>query len=121
MQPIRISYHGIPASDAVTALIHTRAAQLDHLNERIHSLRVVVDAPHHHHRHGNHYCVRIELRMPGRDIVVGNEPVDADEDVYQAVRHAFDAARRRLTAAQTRRSAKQRAHAGARASIRAAR
>jgi ribosome-associated translation inhibitor RaiA len=121
MHPIRISYHGLPASDALTALIHARAGQLAQLSDRIHSVRVVVDAPHHHHRHGNHYCVRIDVRLPGRDIVVGNEPADADEDAYQAVRHAFDAARRRLTAAQTRRSGKQRGHFDIHPSIRAAR
>jgi ribosome-associated translation inhibitor RaiA len=123
MASAQITYHGIEPSDALTALIHTRAAQLVRVSDRIHSLRVLVDAPHHHHRHGNHYRVRIELGVPGCDIVVGNEAEarTTDEDAYQAVRRAFDAAKRRLTAAEARRSGKQRAHGAARATIRAER
>lgn len=120
MQPVQITYHGIDPSDALTALIHERAAHLERVNERIHSLRVVVEAPHQHHRHGNHYRVRIELTLPGSDIVVGHDDGerDTDEDAYRAVRHAFDAIRRRLTATQARTRGKERAHADERPSIR---
>jgi ribosome-associated translation inhibitor RaiA len=120
MQPVQISYHGMEPSDALTELVHVRAAQLEHVSDRILSLRVLVDAPHHHHRHGNHYRVRIEVTLPGHDIVIGHdvEERDADEDAYQAVRHAFDAARRRLIAARARDQGKARAHAENRPSIR---
>ena len=107
MQPIQITYHGLDASDALTELIHERAEQLARVNDRIHGMRVLVDAPHHHHRHGNHYRVRIELTAPGHDIVVGHEDDERgdDEDVYAAVRRAFDVVRRRMTTAQARRRA----------------
>jgi len=123
MQPVQITYHGTQPSDALTALIHTRAAQLGRVNDRIQSLRVLVDAPHHHHRHGNHYRVRIELVLPGHEVVVGHDADErtADEDAYRAVRRAFDAIRRRLTATQARTRGKQRAHGDERPSIRAAR
>ncbi len=120
MQPVQISYHGIEPSDALTELIQTRAAQLERVSDRIHSLRVHVDAPHHHHRQGNHYHVRIELTVPGHDIVVGQDAEErtTDQDAYQAVRRAFDVARRRLTAAESRNRGKERAHAATRSSIR---
>ena len=123
MQPVQITYHGIEPSDALTALIHTRAAHLERASERIQSLRVVVDAPHHHHRHGNHFCVRIELSLPGGEIVVGHDAGerDTDEDAHRAVRRAFDAIRRRLTATQARTRGKERAHAEERPTIRATR
>lgn len=123
MQPVQITYHGIEPSDALTALIHTRAAQLERVSDRIQSLRVLVDAPHHHHRHGNHYRVRIELALPGYEVVVGHDADErsADEDAYRAVRRAFDAMRRRLTATQARTRGKERAHGDERPSIRAAR
>lgn len=107
MQPIQITYHGMEASEALTELIHERAEQLERVSDRIHSVRVLVDAPHHHHRQGNHYRVRIEVTVPGSDIVVGHEDDerDDDEDAYSAVRRAFDAVRRRLTTAQARRRA----------------
>lgn len=123
MQPVQISYHGIEPSDALTALIRLRAAQLERVSDRIQSLRVLVDAPHHHHRQGNHYRVRIELTVPGREIVVGHDADDKseDEDAYRAVRRAFAAVRRRVTATQARTRGRQRAHGDERPTIRAAR
>ena len=98
MQPIQITYHGVEASPALTELIEARAGQLERVSDRIHSVRVLVDHPHQHHHKGNHYRVRIELTMPGHDLVVGRDDDEraSDEDAYQAVRHAFDAIRRRL-------------------------
>lgn len=123
MQPIQITFHGIEPSPALSELIHDRASQLERLTERIHMLRVLVDAPHNHQRHGKHYRVRLELTLPGRDLVIGHED-DArteDEDAYVAVRRAFDRLERRVASAQTRRQAKQQAHAAARPSARAGR
>lgn len=120
MQPVQISYHGMEPSDALTELIHTRAAQLGSVSDRILSLRVLVDAPHHHHRHGNHHRVRIELTLPGHGIVIGHDVEErtADEDPYQAVRHAFDVARRRLIATRSQEQGKARARADSRPSVR---
>lgn len=120
MQPVQITYHGIDPSEALNELIHTRAAQLERLNDRIHMLRVLVDAPHKHSRHGKHYRVRLELTMPGRDLVIGHDDDDrdVDEDAYLAIRNAFDRLERRLTTAQTRRHAKQRAHVAGRSPAR---
>jgi ribosome-associated translation inhibitor RaiA len=102
MQPVQIQYQGIDASEPLSTLIFTRAEALGRLHDRIVSLRVVVAAPHHHHRQGNHYHVRIELQVPGHDIVVDHGAEQSDEDAYQAVRHAFDAIRRRLMTSQGR-------------------
>jgi ribosomal subunit interface protein len=112
MDKVQITHHGVDPSEALTGLIHSRAAQLERVCERILSLRVLIDAPHHHHRHGNHYRVRIELAVPGRELVVGHDAEERaeDEDAYQAVRRAFDAIRRRLTATQARSHGRQRAH-----------
>ena len=117
---IRISYHGMDPSEALAEFIHLRAAQLEHLSDRIHSLRVVVDAPHQSHRHGNRYAVRLEIREPRDKVVVGSDGNDAatSEDVYQAIRRAFDTARRQLHTARTLRTGRQRAHNDTRRSIR---
>ena len=111
MQPIQITYHGLEPSSALTELIHARAEQLERVSDRIHSMRVLVDAPHQHRHKGNHYRVRIELTLPGQDLVIGrdDDERDSDEDPYQAVRHAFDALRRRLDESLARRDGKQRA------------
>jgi ribosomal subunit interface protein len=110
----QISYDGIECSTALTDLIGERARHVERLSDRIISLRVVVAAPHHHHRHGNLYQVRIELAVPGRARVIVDR---GDEDVYQAVRQAFEALERRLATAQSRWRGKQRAQADRRAPL----
>jgi hypothetical protein len=62
------------------------------------SCRVVIEAPHRHHKHGNLYRVRIALSVPQRELVVdrdqGNQPEHAD--LHVAIRDGFKALRRQL-------------------------
>jgi cold shock CspA family protein len=106
----------------VEKAIQERAAKLNSFYKRIMSCRVLLEAPHRHHRTGKLYHVRIDLTLPGGEIVVKHEPkrlkdesartgstpevllaeaheptkYAAHEDVYVAIRDAFDAARRKL-------------------------
>lgn len=123
MPTTKITYHGLEPSDALTALINSRVDQLGDLTDRINSVRVVVDAPHQHQRHGRPYDVRVEVRLPGREVIIGSSTAEpeADDDPYQAVRLAFEHVRRQMAASQDRGGGKQRAHEAARASIRPAR
>jgi ribosome-associated translation inhibitor RaiA len=111
MPATQITFHGLDASQPLTELIERRAQLLDRFTDRLQTLRVLVDAPHHHHRHGNHYRVRLELVLPGEDLVVERDDAGDGEDPYLTVRRAFDGLRRRLTAKQERRHGRQRAHA----------
>jgi len=85
-------------SDALDATIREYVDQLEQRFGRIMSCRVVVEAPHRHHRRGRHYQTRIDLHVPGGEIVVSREPPlhAAHEDVFVAVHDAFKAARRKL-------------------------
>ncbi len=96
--PPQITFRDFEPSDAVEAKIRTRLARLGRYYERIMGCRVVVEAPHRRHHQGKHYHVRIDLTVPGGELVVNREPPehDAYEDVYVAIRDAFDAAERRL-------------------------
>lgn len=60
--------------------------------------KVTVAAPHKHHSHGNLYHVSIDLHLPGSEIVINRDPGKnhKHEDVYVAIRDAFDAAVRKL-------------------------
>jgi len=53
------------------------------------SCRVVVEIPHKHHHQGKQFNVRIDIGVPGDEIVINR---DHHEDVYVALRDAFDAA-----------------------------
>jgi ribosomal subunit interface protein len=96
--PLQITFRHMDTSDAVAARIHERAQELERFFDRIASCRVVVECRHPRRRQGNLFRVRVDLKVPGAEIVVGREPAahHAHEDVYVAVRDAFDAARRLL-------------------------
>lgn len=96
--PLKISFRGMPSSDAVEAQVRARVAELERFYHRLTGCRVVVEAPHRRHHQGKLYHVRIDLTVPGEELVVSREPAEhhAHEDVYVAIRDAFDAARRRV-------------------------
>jgi len=96
--PLQISFHGMEPSPAIEARIREKSAKLERFSNRIVGCRVVVEAPHRHHRHGKLYNVRIDLSVPGKDVFVGHSgPLNhAHEDVNVAIRDAFNAAARQL-------------------------
>jgi ribosomal subunit interface protein len=96
--PLQITFRHMDSSDAVAARIRERTAELERHFDRITSCRVVVECRHPRHQQGNLFRVRVDLKVPGREIVVGRDPAahHAHEDVYVAIRDAFDATRRLL-------------------------
>jgi ribosome-associated translation inhibitor RaiA len=116
ISPAQITFRNMEPSPAVATRIQTEAAKLDRYYDRITSCRVVIEAPHRHHKRGELFHLRIELRVPRADIVVQHEPslrstlaqepegswqkhleFDAPhKDIYVAIRDVFKATRRRL-------------------------
>lgn len=96
--PLQIVFRDMDPSPAVEAAIRDRAEKLDRFFGRVVSCRVVIEAPHRHKHKGKLYQVRVELNVPRGDIAVTHSGPQnhAHEDVYVAVRDAFDAARRLL-------------------------
>ena len=90
--PLQITAREISLSEVAEADIRNKAANLDLYYDGIVSCRVVVEGPGRHHRRAP-YTLRIDLSVPGAELVVDRQ---ADEDLYVAIRDAFDAARRRL-------------------------
>lgn len=97
-QPLQINFRDIPPSEAVEARVREKAAGLDKFYDQIMTCRVMIEAPHGHHHKGNLYHIGIDLTVPNGEIVINRDPKDhhAHEDVYVAIRDAFDAARRKL-------------------------
>ena len=98
--PPEIHFHDMDRSEAVEQAVRDRAAKLEKFYDRITSCHVYVHAVQRNQRQGNHYEVRLEVRVPGTELAVSNQPGDrrAHEDVYVAVRDAFDAMERQLKA-----------------------
>jgi cold shock CspA family protein/ribosome-associated translation inhibitor RaiA len=110
------TFRGIPRSDALEADIRARIAKLETYYPSITSCRVLVELVQRHHEAGNHYHVRIDLTVPGDELVVAHEaslragaqdaaaekltkaaePDPERKHAHVAVREAFDIARRRL-------------------------
>jgi len=85
--PLQVTLHGVKHSDALDRAIRDKAARLEHYYERITSCRVSVQFT------ARLYSVHIHLKVPGGEIAVTQAE---DQDLYVALRGAFDAATRRL-------------------------
>ena len=110
--PLELSFRNMDPSEAVEAKVRERVDKLETFFGRINACRVVVEAPHRHHRKGKIYHVRIEIGVPGRTLIVDRDPGKhhAHEDVYVAIRDAFDAARRQLEDHSRKAAGKIKAH-----------
>lgn len=96
--PLQITFRQMEPSPAVEARVRELAQRLDGFSSRIMSCHVIIEAPHHHQRQGKLYEVHVELTVPGSEIVASRQHGErhSHEDVYVALRDAFQAVRRQL-------------------------
>lgn len=90
--PLQITYRGVDPSDDLNQLIRKEGAKLDHFFGRITSCRVLVEREPGHMREAAPFRVRIDLGVPGNELMT--DTMERDSKV--AVRDAFRRARRRL-------------------------
>jgi ribosomal subunit interface protein len=91
---LQVTFRDMPRSEAVEAEIRRRAEKLEAFCDRIMSCRVTVETPGGHKHQGKLHSVHIDLKVPGEEIASTRR--QEHEDVYVAIRDAFDAVRRRL-------------------------
>jgi ribosomal subunit interface protein len=108
MMPVRIHLLDMPRSEAVEEKIQARADRLARFSDEIQKCEVWLESPHGHHRKGRLYGIRIRLTVPGEEIMIELQP--ETDDVYVAIRDAFDAARRKLEDYERRRRGQLKAH-----------
>jgi ribosome-associated translation inhibitor RaiA len=104
--PLTIATHDVTLTEPIEKLIREKASKLERFHSRIVGCRVTVDGPDGHHKNGGLYKVRIELSIPGNDIVVNHKGGD---NLPVAVRDAFYAAQRQLDEREELRRAERRA------------
>jgi len=94
----QIVFHNIDQSDAIIDSVNKRVEKLRRFNSDIIGGRVVLDSPHNNHHKGKVYSVTLELNTPSKPVVVTQEQHDnhAHEDLYVAIRDAFNAAERQI-------------------------
>lgn len=91
--PLQISFLGMDRSDAIEAVIHGKVDQLERLCAEIIACRVVVEVLQKHRHQGRPIGVRIDLTLPGQELVVNRV---MHEDAYVALRDGFDDMKRQL-------------------------
>lgn len=97
-RPPTITWRNVDHGPTAEADVQKYVAQLDKVHPRITGVDVVVEQPHGRHQQGNLYHVRVDIHLPGDQIVVKRDPPahQAREDLHVAIRDAFKAARKRL-------------------------
>ena len=91
--PLEISARDVHISDETEGLIREKASKLDRIYDQIIGCRVKVDMPHRSQRSGMTYNVRIDITVPGGELIIKREP---DEDLHAAIINSFEAAQRRV-------------------------
>ncbi len=93
-RPLKIISRDFPLSDAFDAEIRRKAEFLENFYPRLSGCEVTVRAPAiKHHRKGGPFVVGLRMTVPGKEL---NVDLQAQEELSQAIREAFDAARRQL-------------------------
>ena len=92
-QPLQIRFIGVEPSEAVETAARTKAEKLDRFRPDIMSCRVTIELAHKHQQQGRPFAVRVDVTVPDRELTVDRVQ---DEDVYVALRDAFDDMTRQL-------------------------
>ena len=91
--PLEITSRNVDLTDDMDGLIREKAKKLDAIFENIISCRVMIDMPHRSQQSGRAYNVRIDLAVPGGEVVVKREP---HADLFVAITKTFDIAARQI-------------------------
>lgn len=91
--PLQITIRDLPHSETMEMDIRTKVDKLHLYNDRIMSCRIVIDTVQKHKHQGKEYLARIDLKVPGAELVVNKH---RHENAYLAIRDAFNALQRQL-------------------------
>ncbi|HEX4950303.1 MAG TPA: HPF/RaiA family ribosome-associated protein [Blastocatellia bacterium] len=114
--PLQISFRNMNSSAAVEARIQEEAAKLEMFYDRIMSCRITVELSRYHSQRSKVFHIRLDLTVPGGEIIVRHEPGlpntakhstverpgktrtnnEAHKDILLAIHDAFKTARRQL-------------------------
>jgi ribosomal subunit interface protein len=98
--PLEISSRDVTLSPPIEAELRKRADRLERHYNRITSCRIAVERPTgNHHQEGGPFRVRVDVTVPGSELVADKQA----EEIFAAIREAFDAAERQVEAFSQRR------------------
>ena len=91
--PLQITTRNFDLTETIEDAIREKAQKLDLFYDQIMRCRVLVEAPHRRHHKGLLFNTRIDITVPGGEIVIKREP---HEDLYVSIGDAFRAAQRQI-------------------------
>ena len=106
--PVQIQFHGMEHADALAMTAREHVHKLELFASDITACRVVIDLEEKHKHQGRPFSVRIDLTLPGHELVVNRVQ---HEDVNVAMREAFDNMKRQLEDVVRRRRGQEKQHA----------
>ena len=106
-QPLQICFLGMGPSEAVESAARKKATKLETFCTDIISCRVSIEQTHKHQHQGRPFAVRVDVTLPGHELNVDRVH---DEDVYVALRDAFDDMKRQLEDAVRRTRGQEKLH-----------
>jgi cold shock CspA family protein len=77
--PLQITYRRVKPTPQIEEWIRDEAEKLDTFYNHVMACRVAIEVPHRHRRKGDSYHVRIDVKVPGGEVVVNREPSLARE------------------------------------------
>lgn len=99
--PLEISARQIDLTPELEADLRRRADKLERFFDRITSCRIAVEGPSHHHQAGGSYRIRLDITVPGSELVAKKEGAE----LSAVIRDTFQAAERQVEEFADRRRA----------------
>ena len=106
--PVDIRFLGLAPSPAVENTVREKVRHIDGFCPDIMAWRVTIEQEHKHQHQGRPFGVRIDVTLPGHELTVNRQQ---HEDVYVALRDAFDAMKRQVQETQQIRRGEVKQHA----------
>lgn len=88
-----IRFIGMEPSDALASAAREKTAKLELFCPEIIACHVAIELAHKHRQQGRPFAVRLNLTLPGNELAVSRVE---NEDVYVALRDAFDDMKRQI-------------------------
>ena len=98
--PLKLTLRHSGHSAGLLEEVQRGSDRLAELRARVSRCDVLLESPSHHHRHGSQWRARIDLTIPGKEILVDHALA---EDPYSAVHQAFAIAAQKIESFRQRR------------------
>jgi cold shock CspA family protein/ribosome-associated translation inhibitor RaiA len=72
--PLQVTYRNMESSPMIEDWIREEASKLETFYDQIMGCRVALEVPHRHHRRGTPYHIRVDLTLPGKELVIKRMP-----------------------------------------------